>query len=72
MYKAAVEEAGSTDPAEVAEALVGITFDGPTGTVEMMPSHHLKQTINLVQAQNGEYVLVDAFPNMDPEEDCSL
>lgn len=72
LYKQAVEKAGSTDPAAVAEAMVGLTFEGPTGTVEMMPSHHLKQTINLVQAKDGEYVLVDAFPNMDPEEDCSL
>ena len=72
LYKQAVEQAGSTDPAAVAEAMVGQTFDGPTGTVEMMPSHHLKQTINLVQAQNGQYVLVDSFPDMDPEEDCSL
>ncbi|MBA3361710.1 MAG: substrate-binding protein [Acidimicrobiia bacterium] len=72
LYKQAVEQAGSTDPAAVAEAMVGQTFDGPTGTVEMMPSHHLKQTINLVQAQGGEYVLVDSFEDMDPEEDCSL
>ena len=72
LYKAAVEKAGSTDPNAVAEALVGLTFDGPTGTVEMMPSHHLKQTINLVQAQDGEYVLVDAFDDMEPEEACSL
>ncbi|MBA2337134.1 MAG: substrate-binding protein [Acidimicrobiia bacterium] len=72
LYKQAVEEAGSTDPAAVAEAMVGQTYDGPTGRVEMMPSHHLKQTINLVQARNGQYVLVDSFPDMDPEEDCTL
>ena len=72
LYKQAVEQAGSTDPAAVAEAMVGQTFEGPTGRVEMMPSHHLKQTINLVQAQNGQYVLVDSFPDMDPEEACSL
>jgi ABC-type branched-subunit amino acid transport system substrate-binding protein len=72
MYKAAVEAAGSTDPAAVADALVGISFDGPTGNVTMTPSHHLEQTINLVQAQNGEYVLVDSFENRDPEEACSL
>lgn len=72
LYKQAVEQAGSTDPGAVAEAMVGQTFDGPTGTVEMLPSHHLQQTINLVQAQGGEYVLVDSFENMDPEEDCSL
>jgi ABC-type branched-subunit amino acid transport system substrate-binding protein len=72
LYKQAVEQAGSTDPAAVAEAMVGQTFEGPTGTVEMMPSHHLQQTINLVQAQDGQYVLVDSFENMDPEEACSL
>ncbi len=72
LYKQAVEQAGSTDPAAVAAAMVGQTYEGPTGTVEMMPSHHLKQTINLVQAQNGQYTLVDAFENMDPEEACSL
>ncbi len=72
MYKAAVEKAGTTNPDAVAEALVGLKIDGPTGEVEMMDSHHLKQTIYMVQARNGEYVLVDSFPNMDPEEDCSL
>jgi ABC-type branched-subunit amino acid transport system substrate-binding protein len=72
LYKQAVEQASSTDPAAVAEAMVGQTYEGPTGTVEMMPSHHLKQTINLVQAQDGQYVLVDSFENMEPEEDCSL
>lgn len=72
LYKQAVEKAGSTDPAAVAAAMVGQTYNGPTGRVEMMPSHHLKQTINLVQAQNGRYVLIDPFADMDPEEACSL
>ncbi len=72
LYKQAVEQAGSTDPAAVAEAMVGQTFEGPTGRVEMMPSHHLKQTINLVRAEGGTYTLVDSFPDQDPEEACSL
>lgn len=72
LYKAAVEAADSTDPAAVAEALVGLSFNGPTGSVTMTESHHLQQTINLVQAVNGQYTLVDAFPDMDPEEACSL
>jgi ABC-type branched-subunit amino acid transport system substrate-binding protein len=71
LYKAAVEKAGSTDPKAVAKAMVGLTFTGPTGEVTVTPSHYLKQTINLVQAQNGQYVLVDSFPNMDPEESCT-
>ena len=71
MYKAAVESAGSTDPAAVAEAMVGLSFEGPTGKVTMTPQHRLAQTINLVQAVNGEYVLVDSFADRDPEENCA-
>ncbi len=71
LYKQAVEKAGTTDPAAVAEALVGLSYDGPTGPVTMTPSHHLRQTINLVQAQGGEYMLVDSFPDQDPEEACN-
>ncbi len=73
MYKAAVEAAGSTDPADVAEALVGLSFEGPTGEVTMTESHHLRQTINLAQADDsGNYNFVESFPNQDPEESCSL
>lgn len=72
MYQAAVEKAGSTDPTAVAEALVGLSIEGPTGTVTMTSQHHLAQTIYLVQAVNGAYVLVDSFANRDPEEDCNL
>jgi urea transport system substrate-binding protein len=72
LYKMAVEKAGSTDPNAVAAALPGLSFEGPTGSVTITPSHYLQQTINLVQAQDGKYVLVDSFPNMDPEEACTL
>ncbi len=72
LYKQAVEQAGTTDAEAVAEAMVGQTFDGPTGTVEVMPSHHLKQTIHMVRAEGDGYVLVDSFADQDPEEDCEL
>jgi ABC-type branched-subunit amino acid transport system substrate-binding protein len=71
LYKMAVEKAGSTDPKAVAAALSGLGFTGPTGPVTITPSHYLQQTINLVQAKGGKYVLVDSFPNMDPEEACT-
>lgn len=71
LYKTAVEQAGTTDANAVADALVGLKHEGPTGTVEMMPSHHLKQTIYVVNAVDGRYELVDSFPGQDPEEDCS-
>jgi urea transport system substrate-binding protein len=35
MYKQAVEKAGTTEPDAVAEAMVGLSVDGPTGTVTM-------------------------------------
>ena len=72
LYKMAVEAAGSVDPSAVAAAMPGLSFEGPTGTVTVTDSHYLQQTINLVQAQDGQYVLAGSFPNMDPEEDCSL
>ena len=72
LYKMAVEKASSTDPKAVAAALPGLSFEGPTGSVTITPSHYLQQTINLVQAQDGKYVLADSFPDMDPEEACSL
>jgi ABC-type branched-subunit amino acid transport system substrate-binding protein len=71
LYKMAVEKAGSADPKAVAAALSGLSFTGPTGPVTITPSHYLKQTINLVQAKGGKYVLVDSFPDMDPEEACT-
>ena len=72
LYKMAVEKANSTDPKAVAAALPGLSYVGPTGSVTVTPSHYLKQTINLVQAQNKKYVLVDSFPDQDPKEACSL
>jgi urea transport system substrate-binding protein len=72
LYKQAVEGAESTEPQAVAEAMVGQTFEGPTGPVEMTPSHHLAQTINLVQVEGDHYKLIDSFENQDPEQDCSL
>ncbi|MFM8944323.1 MAG: ABC transporter substrate-binding protein [Actinomycetota bacterium] len=71
LYKQAVEAAGSTDPAAVAAAMVGQAFEGPTGTATVTPTHYLQQTINVVQAKGGVYELVQAFPNMDPEEACT-
>ncbi|HUQ43087.1 MAG TPA: ABC transporter substrate-binding protein, partial [Candidatus Limnocylindria bacterium] len=71
LYKQAVEKAGSTDPKAVAAALPGLSYTGPTGPVTITPSHYLKQTINLVQANGGKYSLVDSFADRDPEEACT-
>jgi urea transport system substrate-binding protein len=71
MYKAAVEKAGTTEPDAVAEAMVGLSVDGPTGTVTMEPSHHVEQPISIVRSQDGVYSLVETIPAAPPEEDCA-
>jgi urea transport system substrate-binding protein len=71
LYKQAVEAAGTTEPSAVAEAMVGQTFDGPTGPVTMAESHHLEQTIQLVKVNDeGVHEFVEAFSARDPEEAC--
>ena len=70
LYKQAVEQAGTTEPEAVAEAMVGQTFAGPTGTVEVM-LRHLKQTINMVRAEGDGYVLVDSFADQDRRRTAS-
>jgi len=72
MYKAAVEKAGSTEASAVAKAMVGQSFEGPTGKVTMMPSHHLEQPITIARSQDGVYSLIETVPEASPEEACAL
>jgi ABC-type branched-subunit amino acid transport system substrate-binding protein len=68
LYKQAVEEAESTEPNDVAESLVGQSFDGPTGEVTMTESHHMEQSAFVVKVVNGQYEFVTSFDDLDPEE----
>lgn len=72
LYAQAVAAAGTTDAQAVADALVGQRFDGPTGTVTMTTSGHLRQSINLVRVDaRGEHEFVASFPDRDPEQACA-
>ncbi len=72
LYAQAVETAGTTEPSAVARALIGQSFDGPTGTVTMTGSGHLRQAIHLVQVDGrGEYEFLETFPDRDPEQACA-
>lgn len=55
----AVEDAGTFENSAVREALVGQTFDAPQGPVEVMPNHHLAQTvrIGLIKPEGGFEIL---------------
>jgi len=59
LWKQAVEDAGTFDDNAVREALVGQTFDAPQGPVEVMPNHHLSQTVRIgeINAEGGFTIL---------------
>ena len=48
-WKQAVEKAKSFASPKVREALVGVTFQAPQGRVQMMPNHHLAQSVPIAQ-----------------------
>lgn len=71
LYKAAVEKAGSTETASVLEALPGVSFTGPRGTISMSKQHHAPLTMYLGQVQDdGSVEVVDSYKDVDPGEQC--
>ena len=71
LYKAAVEKAGSTEPAKVIEALPTVSFTGPRGTIVMDKQHHAPLTMYLGQVQSDGSVKVAAtFKDVDPGDQC--
>ena len=59
LWKQAVEDAGTFDDNTVRKALVGQKFDAPQGPVEVMPNHHLSQTLRIgeINAEGGFTIL---------------
>lgn len=71
LYKAAVEKAGSTDPAKVIKALDQVSFDGPRGKIEMDKSRHTPLAMRLGQIQqDGSVKILQTFPDVDPGAQC--
>jgi branched-chain amino acid transport system substrate-binding protein len=71
LYKAAVEKAGSTDPAKVIAALGQASFNGPRGPVVMDKSRHTPLAMRLGQIQaDGSVKILETFPNVDPGAQC--
>lgn len=71
LYKAAVEKAGSFDPAKVVKALGDVSFDGPRGPVSMNRSRHTPLSMRLGQIQSdGSVKILATFRNVDPGEQC--
>ena len=71
LYKAAIEKAGSVEPAKVLEALGHVSFDGPRGTVSMDKEHHAALTMYLGQVQaDGSVNVIQKFPSVSPGNQC--
>ncbi|MGE4557737.1 MAG: urea ABC transporter substrate-binding protein [Desulfovibrionaceae bacterium] len=64
MWVKAVEKAGSTDPAKVADALIGVAVPNLTGGIAtMMPNHHLTKPVLIGEIQeDGQFQVVWQTP----------
>ena len=60
MWVQAVEKAGSTDPAKVQEAIIGVEFPNLTGgTAKMLPNHHISKPVLIGEIQDdGQFATV--------------
>lgn len=71
LYKAAVEKAGSTEPAKVIKALGEVSYDGPRGPVSMDKSRHTPLSMRLGQIQaDGSVKILQTFKGVDPGAQC--
>ena len=75
IWAAAVEKAGTVEPEAVVNALEsGISFEGPNGTVKMLPgSHHLQQNIFIVKGnrQHG-FDVIKIFESVIPDYESEM
>lgn len=78
IYAAAVEKAGSTDPAAVAKALAeGIAVDTPAGTIRLDPTtQHIIADMHLARfGKDGKFEILESWKDrmpVDTEGQCDL
>lgn len=78
LWAKAVEKAKSSNPARVIKALEsGLSFDAPSGKVNLLPrSHHIQQNIYIVKGNmNKEFEVIEVFEGVKPsfeENVCDL
>lgn len=67
----AIDAAGSTDPAAIMAALPKVSFDGPSGPVQIDKQHHADLNFYLGEVQpDGTTNVVDDFGQVDPGPQC--
>lgn len=67
LWAKAAEAANSTDPEKVRQALIGMRFDAPQGSLVIMPSQHLRKLSLLGRADaKGRFIVQEDFGVIDP------
>ena len=66
MWVEAVEKAGTTDPAAVAKAIIGVSVPNLTGGYSaMMPNHHITKPVLIGEIQDdGQFEVVSETPGL--------
>ena len=58
----AIETAGDADPAAIQEALLGLSYEGVTGSLTIDPdTRQANKEVAIVAVEDGAYVYVDSF-----------
>jgi urea transport system substrate-binding protein len=69
LWAHAVETVGTTNATLVAEALIGMRFESPAGTLEISPNRHVSRTIRLGQIlPNGQVIVIEDFGRIEPSD----
>ncbi len=66
MWVKAVQKAGTTDPAKVIDAMIGVAVPNLSGGYSaMMPNHHITKPVLIGEIQgNGQFNIVSRTPGL--------
>ena len=69
LWKKGVEKAGTFENTAVRNALIGITFNAPQGPIEVMPNHHISQTIRIgkINSRSKFTIIEESFETIKPK-----
>ncbi len=72
LYAEAANRAGTIETYDVADAMIGLSIETPTGVITVTDSRHLTQPIYVVEVQeDGTQTVVQTFEGVHPEESCT-
>ena len=63
LLKAAIEDAGSTDPVKITESLTKVSVEGVTGTIKLSPEDHnpIGKEAAIVRVESADYVFQEKY-----------